>query len=172
MRAWPPNVKRMPALLRGRLLFWCAKHGTNLSLIITVLGTLPFAFADGSTNQVLLAIALLIRGAGLGGLFIPIMASAYIGIEEKHIPDASTVTRILQTIGGAFGTAILATVIQHQLTVYQTMKAAQTVVGAYNVAFWWSISFTVLSIIPAFFLSMRKNMQDINQVPQTNGNGR
>lgn len=48
------------------------------SLVITIAGTLPFAFADANTNQILLAVALVIRGAGLGGLFIPIMASAYI----------------------------------------------------------------------------------------------
>lgn len=141
-----------------------------VSLIITVLGTLPFAFADGSTNQVLLAAALIIRGAGLGGLFIPIMTSAYIGIEEKHIPDASTVTRILQSIGGAFGTAIVATVVQNQLNVHQAMGAAKVVVGAYNVAFWWSIAFTVISIIPAFLLPMSKNMSEITSVLQENRN--
>ncbi len=136
------------------------------SLIITVLGTIPFAFADGSTSQVLLAAALLIRGAGIGGLLIPIMASAYIGIEENHVPDASTVTRILQTIGGAFGPAILATVIQTQLTVYQTMKAAQAEARAYNTAFWWSIAFAAIAVIPAFFLPKRKNVSEMKPVPQ------
>jgi EmrB/QacA subfamily drug resistance transporter len=141
-----------------------------VGLVVTVLGTLPFAFAGASTNQVLLAAALLVRGAGLGAIMIPIFASAYVGIEKTHIPDASTTTRILQTIGGAFGSAILATVIQHQLTVHQTMKAAQAVVGAYNVAFWWSIGFTVISIIPALLLPMHKNAPEIKPVPQANGN--
>lgn len=139
------------------------------SLIITVLGTIPFAFADGSTNQVLLAAALLIRGAGIGGLLIPIMASAYIGIEENHVPDASTATRILQTIGGAFGPAILATVVQTQLTVHQTMKAAQAEAEAYNAAFRWSIAFAAVAVIPAFFLPL-KNTPKIKPVPQANGN--
>jgi MFS family permease len=141
-----------------------------VSLIVTALGTLPFAFANVSTNPVLLAVALLVRGAGLGRILIPIFASAYVGIEKKHIPDASTATRILQTIGGAFGSAILATVIQNQLTIHQTMKAAQAIVGAYNVAFWWSIGFTVISIIPALFLPMHKKAPEIKPVPQTSGN--
>lgn len=127
-----------------------------VSLIVTVLGTLPFALAAAGTNQVLLAAALLIRGAGLGGILIPIFAAAYVGLEKKQIPDASTATRILQTIGGAFGSAILATVIQHQLTVQQTMKTP-AVVGAYNMAFWWSLGFTVIAIIPALRLPLRKN---------------
>ena len=57
-----------------------------VSLVVTIVGTLPFAFAGADTNQVLLAAALLIRGAGLGGVFIPIMASAYSGIKQRSSP--------------------------------------------------------------------------------------
>ena len=80
------------------------------SLAAIAIGTLPFAFAGTDTNYILLSAALLIRGAGLGGLFIAIMASAYIGLRGEQVPHASTATRIIQTIGGAFGSAILATV--------------------------------------------------------------
>ncbi len=143
-----------------------------VSLAITVLGTLPFAFADASTNQVLLAAALLVRGAGLGGLFIPIMASAYIGLERGQVPDASIVTRILQTIGGAFGSAILATVIQHQLVIHQTMDVVSATVNAYNVAFWWSIGFTAISIVPAVFLARREQGPATTVDIQARGQGR
>ncbi len=87
-----------------------------ISLVITIVGTLPFAFAGADTNQVLLASAMLLRGAGLGGLFIPIMASAYLGLSGDQVPDASITTRISQTIGGAFGPSILATILQYQLS--------------------------------------------------------
>jgi EmrB/QacA subfamily drug resistance transporter len=127
-----------------------------ISLVVTVAGTLPFAFAGTNTNQVLLAAALLIRGSGLGGLLIPIMASAYLGLRRDQVPHASIATRILQTIGGAFGSAILATIVQHQLS-NSPVSDIQMVAGAYNVAFWWSIGFTVIAIIPALLLSMRKN---------------
>ena len=56
--------------------------------------------------------ALLIRGVGLGGLLIPIMTSAYMGLSRDQVPDASIATRILQTIGGTFGSAILAAIVQ------------------------------------------------------------
>jgi hypothetical protein len=39
-----------------------------VSLVVTVLGTIPFAFAEGSTSNILLMLALLVRGAGLGGI--------------------------------------------------------------------------------------------------------
>lgn len=126
-----------------------------ISLVITVIGTLPFAFAGVATNQVLLGVALLIRGAGLGGLLIPIMASAYIGLNRDQVPDASIATRILQTIGGAFGSAALATIVEHQLSSHSVFDI-QIAASAYNVAFWWSIGFTVIAILPALLLPMRK----------------
>lgn len=126
-----------------------------ISLVVTVIGTLPFAFTDAATNQVLLGTALLVRGAGLGGLLIPIMASAYIGLNRDQVPDASIATRILQTIGGAFGSAVLATIVEHQLSSYSVFDI-QIAASAYNVAFWWSIGFTMVAIIPALLLPMRK----------------
>ncbi|WP_026883453.1 MDR family MFS transporter [Clostridium akagii] len=127
-----------------------------VSLLVTTIGTLPFAFASSDTNQILLAAAQIIRGAGLSGLLIPIMASAYVGLSRDQIPDASIATRIFQTIGGAFGSAILATILANQLLI-RNVSTTVTVSNAYNVAFWWSIAFTVIAIIPALLLPKRKN---------------
>ncbi len=126
-----------------------------ISIIMTVLGTMPFAFANANSDQVLLGVALLVRGAGLGGMLIPIMTSAYVGIEKRHVPDASTATRIWMTIGGAFGAAILATVLTGQLTL-QAVSGAQALASAYDVTFWWSIGFTAICVIPALFLAVHK----------------
>ncbi|MFW6679071.1 MDR family MFS transporter [Lacrimispora sp. AGF001] len=126
-----------------------------VSLIITAVGTLPFAFADSGTNAILLGAALLIRGAGLGGVFIPLMVSAYVGLSSEQIPHASIATRILQTIGGAFGSAVLATIVEHQLAGHSA-SGIQNVISAYNVAFWWSVGFTILSVIPTLLLTVYK----------------
>lgn len=127
-----------------------------ISLIVTTIGTLPFAFANSNTNQILLMAALFLRGAGLGGLLIPIMASAYIGLNRDQIPHASVATRILLTIGGAFGSAILATIVEQQLS-YSSVSGTQTVAGAYNVAFWWLIVFTIITLVPSLLLSTSKS---------------
>ncbi|MGB8450921.1 MAG: hypothetical protein WCD89_01175 [Anaerocolumna sp.] len=118
------------------------------------------AFAGADTNLVLLAIALLIRGAGLGGLFIAIMMSAYNGLQRDQVPHASITTRIFQTIGGAFGSAILATVVQQQMAGYADSDL-HTVSNAFNVSFWWAIGFTVVAAIPALFLIMRKKIYEL-----------
>ncbi|QSF46047.1 MDR family MFS transporter [Paenibacillus tianjinensis] len=122
-----------------------------ISLAVTIISTLPFAFAGPDTNQILLAAALVLRGAALNGLLIPVMVSAYVGLRKDQVADASIALRIFQTIGGAFGAAILATVISHQLSSHAA-SGALTVAGAYNVAFWWSIGFAVVSFLPALLL--------------------
>ena len=129
-----------------------------LSLAAIVIGTLPFAFAGADTNLILLAAALLIRGAGLGGLFIAIMASALYRTSKRAGPHASIATRIFNTIGGAFGAAILATVLQRQ-TAGHAVSDLHAISNAFNVSFWWAIGFTVVAAIPTLFLTMRKKAE-------------
>ncbi|MFX3618828.1 MAG: MDR family MFS transporter [Sporolactobacillus sp.] len=125
-----------------------------VSIIVSILGTLPFAFADGSTNKWLLIAALFVRGAAEGGMLIPIMTDVYIGLPKEQISQATISTRMLQNIGGAFGTAILATVVQHSLT--GEIPNLTNLSGAYNAAFVWSIVSIAVTAIPAWFLSVKK----------------
>lgn len=126
-----------------------------ISLAAIIIGTLPFAFAGTDTNLILLAAALLVRGAGLGGLLIAIMTSAFIGIERNQVTHASISTRIFQTVGGAFGSAILVTVMQHQMAGHADSDI-HAVASAFNASFWWAIGFTVVAAIPTLFLTMLK----------------
>ena len=126
-----------------------------MSLAATAIGTIPFAFAGTDTNYILLAVALLIRGTGLGGLFIAIMTSALTGLQRDEVPHASTATRIFNTIGGAFGSAILATAAEHQMA-GRAQSDLHALAHAYNISFWWAIGFVVGAAIPTLFLAMRK----------------
>jgi hypothetical protein len=67
-------------------------------------------------------------------------------------PILLAATRIFQNIGGAFGSAILSTVVQSQMTKHASDP--QVVAGAFNVAFWWTAAFTIVAVIPALFLPM------------------
>ncbi|MNO95399.1 hypothetical protein D3C76_870400 [compost metagenome] len=116
---------------------------------------MPFAFANQDTKSFTLFLALLIRGAGLGGVTIPILASAYEGLDRSKIPDASIATRILQTIGGAFGSAVLATIVQHQILV-NNATSIQGLLDAYHVAFLWSVGFAIIALFPALLLPVHK----------------
>jgi len=129
------------------------------SLAVTLAATVPFAFAGTDTSHILLGAAQLVRGAAMNGIFIPIMVSAYEGLRKEQIPHASISTRIFQTIGGAFGSGVLATVIGQQLT-NGTGASLASLAHAYQVAFWWSVGFAAASLLPAIFLSNRKKPQE------------
>lgn len=57
---------------------------------------------------------------GIGGVTFPMMTDAYTGMIKQEIAQASVGTRLMQNIGGAFGSAVLATVvslsIQYQMS--------------------------------------------------------
>jgi hypothetical protein len=56
------------------------------------------------------------------------------------VPDASSVTRIMQQVGGSFGTAVLAVIL---------------VGHSFQATFWWSVAFTALAVLPAAMLTRR-----------------
>jgi EmrB/QacA subfamily drug resistance transporter len=130
-----------------------ARFVVLVGLVIVVIGTIPFMFINSQTNIIVPFISLLIRGAGLGGVFVPITASIYEGLKDEQISYGTITQRILQQIGGAFGTAILAIVFQHYLLFGNSQADAAR---AYNISFIWSICFTVFAIIPALFLPVKK----------------
>ena len=76
------------------------------------------------------------------------MAGAFRDIPPGDVPDASSTTRIIQQVGGSFGSAILALILASALTSHHAATAAL----AFNTAFWWAIALTVIALIPATLL--------------------
>jgi EmrB/QacA subfamily drug resistance transporter len=107
-------------------------------MLIAAAATVPFALAGAHTSDALLCVVLAVRGAGLSSANIAVMAGAFTGVPRASVPDASAATRIMQQVGGSFGTAVLAMIL---------------VSHSYQVAFWWSIGFTGLAVLPALLLS-------------------
>jgi len=92
-----------------------AKSVTVAGFAIVGLATIPFAIATPATNQRLLMAALVVRGFGLGAVTIPLMTVAYLGLDRVDVPQASILTRITQQVGGSFGVALLAVILQSAL---------------------------------------------------------
>jgi predicted MFS family arabinose efflux permease len=112
---------------------WIAFTG----LVVVALATVPFALAGAGTPEWFLVVTLVVRGAGLGAVTIPVMAGAFLGLDRAAVPHASIITRTAQQIGGSFGTAVLAVVLQHT---------------TFGTAFWWSIGFTLAAMVLALWL--------------------
>ena len=85
-----------------------------------VRGTIPLAFVGGHTSIVFISLVLLLRGVGIGFSFMPAMTAAFASLRPDQLSDATPQMNVLQRIGGAIGTAVLAVVLQratgHALT--------------------------------------------------------
>ena len=114
-------------------------------LILTAGGTLAFAWAGPDTSGWLLAGALFVRGAGLAPVTIAVMGGAFRDVPAAEVPDASSTTRIVQQVGGAFGAAVLAVILASALRSQQTA-------AAFHTAFWWATGLAALALVPALLL--------------------
>lgn len=116
--------------------------------LLMAVTTVPFALAGAGTSLWLLGVVLLLRGLGNGVVFIPIMTCAYVDIRRDQMPHASAITRIVQQLGGAFGTALVAVVLT---------AAADPAdpAAAFHAAFWWTVAITALAAVFALLMPGR-----------------
>jgi hypothetical protein len=118
---------------------------------------------------VLLTIAMVVRGAGFGSTMMPTMAAAYATLDRKDIAHATPQLNVLQRVGGSVGTALLATILQSQLTDATGSSARigeggaqnagnvsaatlDAVGGAFGNTFVWVLACTAIALIPAALL--------------------
>ncbi|HEV2854346.1 MAG TPA: DHA2 family efflux MFS transporter permease subunit [Thermoanaerobaculia bacterium] len=57
---------------------------------------------------------LILRGVGLGLLFVPLTTMALSGLRGKDIPQGAGLTNMMRQLGGSFGIALVTTFIQHR----------------------------------------------------------
>jgi EmrB/QacA subfamily drug resistance transporter len=118
-----------------------------LGFVIVAVATVPFAFAGPHTNAWLLALWMVIRGFGLGAVTMPVMVAGYIGLDKQEIPHSSVLTRTAQQIGGSFGTAVLAVILEGAIAAHPA-----TLADAFHVAFWWSVGFSAVAVALSLWL--------------------
>ncbi|WP_417556371.1 MDR family MFS transporter [Microbacterium sp.] len=111
--------------------------------VVMGLATVPFAIADSATSMIWLMAALVVRGFGMGTLMIPMMSVAFVGLERDQVPHASIITRLAQQLGGSFGTALLAVILE--ATTHGATGLAGLASG-FDTAFWWAVGFTVVAV--------------------------
>jgi EmrB/QacA subfamily drug resistance transporter len=117
---------------------------------LTALATVPFAFAGPGTGEWWLVVVQLVRGLGLGLVLIPVMTVAFTDIDSDDMPDASMITRISQQVGGSFGVAIAAVVLE------SVAASSHSLTRGFDQAFWWTVGFTVVAALASFFLPGRR----------------
>jgi EmrB/QacA subfamily drug resistance transporter len=114
---------------------------------IVAAATVPFALAGPHTSDWLLAAWMVIRGFGLGAVTMPVMVAGYIGLDKQQIPHSSVLTRTAQQIGGSFGTAVLAVILEGAIAAHPHALG-----DAFHLAFWWSVGFSAVAVLLSLWL--------------------
>ncbi|HEY4589719.1 MAG TPA: DHA2 family efflux MFS transporter permease subunit, partial [Thermoanaerobaculia bacterium] len=63
---------------------------------------------------------LVLRGVGLGLLFVPLTTTALSGLRGKDIAQGAGLTNMMRQLGGSFGIALVTTFIQHRSWTHRT----------------------------------------------------
>jgi EmrB/QacA subfamily drug resistance transporter len=120
-------------------------------IALATLGTIPYAQVGAHTSEVALGGWLVVRGAGLGGVFVPALTAVYYGLRNDEYPRATSAVRIFQQVGASFGTAVLAVILQHQASRHAA-GAPGDLTTAFGHTFRWAVGFSALALVPALLL--------------------
>jgi EmrB/QacA subfamily drug resistance transporter len=121
---------------------------------ILSLATLPLAFIGTGTSILYISIILVLRGVGIGFSFMPAMTAAFAALRPDQLSDATPQLNVLQRIGGAIGTAVLAVVLQRASG---HSPSPTHLAGAFATAYWWSLGICLLSLVPCMVLLRAEN---------------
>jgi EmrB/QacA subfamily drug resistance transporter len=118
------------------------------------LSTLPLAFIGASTSILGISAVLLVRGVGIGFSFMPAMTAAFASLRPDQLSDATPQMNVLQRVGGAIGTSVLAVVLQRESG---HLASTAHLAHAFNIAYWWSLGTALLGLIPCIVLLRAEN---------------
>ena len=118
----------------------------GIGLIISAISILIIQ-VGGSASEI---IGFTVRGSGLGVATIAVLSSPFEFCEKNQIKDTSAITRVIQQIGGAFGSVLSGILIN--LTLGQIIS----VNCAYQIMFFLSLVFGIIAVI-AYIFSYRVN---------------
>jgi EmrB/QacA subfamily drug resistance transporter len=118
---------------------------------VVALATIPFASVGAHTSYALLGVFQFVRGIGMGSAMMPAMAAAFAVLRSAQVPRAAGALNAIQRVGGAVGTALMAVVLEHQLS---AAGAASDPAAAFGHTFWWNVGLSALAVIPAAILAI------------------
>ncbi|HEY2637074.1 MAG TPA: DHA2 family efflux MFS transporter permease subunit [Solirubrobacteraceae bacterium] len=143
----------------------------GLALIVAGMAVLTQVGAD--TSYVLLGATLFVLGLGMGSTMMPAMTAALQTLSRPAVPRATSALNIIQRVGGSLGTALLAVILQHELTSripsasggglgavqsagrHMSASTGQILADSFGHTFWWAVALCAAAAIPAFFLPRR-----------------
>jgi EmrB/QacA subfamily drug resistance transporter len=148
----------IPQGLGGAVGMWLSGRATTrigagrtavIGALIMIVATIPYVAVTANTPYLLISVAMLIRGVGVGLAIMPAFTAAFSVLEPDQVNDASPQLTVLQRVGGSLGTALIAVVLQKQTEHATTVSAAAA--GFAN-TYWVVMAMTVVALVPTVFL--------------------
>jgi MFS family permease len=140
---------------------WSDKHGSRevsiMGLFLLAISMYLFSWLDrGSSIQGVIT-AMVVRGIGMGLLVAPLNAAILSSVKPSEVTMASSISTLMQQVGGAIGIAVLAIITQaaynrHVLEGIANLTAHHM---ALREGFLISLAILLVSIVPAWFLPRR-----------------
>jgi EmrB/QacA subfamily drug resistance transporter len=133
---------------------------------LIVLATIPLILVSSHTPFALLGGVLFVRGLGLGASIQPTTAAAYATLQSSQVPRATAALNTLRQIGGSIGTALLAVVLQHEVTAHipsaggaggllapvsasERAQISEPLASAFGHTFMWAAGMSLLALLAA-----------------------
>jgi EmrB/QacA subfamily drug resistance transporter len=120
-----------------------------VGVLVICLATIPFGLIGASTSILAISLAQVLRGVGIGFSFMPAMSAAFASLRPAQISDATPQMNVIQRVGGALGTAVLAVVLQRTAGPF---PSTASLAAAFGTTFWWSLGVTALALVPCVVL--------------------
>ena len=140
-------------------------------VVVAIVGTVLFTqiSVDGTYVSDLL-LPMLVLGAGVGFAFVAVAVAAFEGVDDAHTGLASGLFNTAQQIGGALGTAVLATVATSTTTdeLKKGTDPLTAAVDGFTDAFTVAIGFSALCLVVVLlFLRLPRPAGEIAVQPAT-----
>ena len=114
---------------------------------VALIGTLPFLYLSSRHFSIaILAVALLVRGAGTSAVGAPSISAAYRSVKKGELPMATTALNVVQRLGGPTLTTVCATFLGWRLAVVPSQASRAS---AFTLSFGLLCGFHALLVLAA-----------------------
>jgi EmrB/QacA subfamily drug resistance transporter len=122
--------------------------------LLMAAATIPFVVVTATTPYLVLAVAMIVRGVGMGFSMMPSMTAAFSVLTREQVNDASPQLTVLQRVGGSLGTAIIAVVLQGNLShIVPGPHALAHAATGFGHTYWWVMGATLIALVPTALLA-------------------
>jgi EmrB/QacA subfamily drug resistance transporter len=118
-------------------------------VLLTMIGTVPFALAGASGGDVVLLAGQFLQGFGMAAVSLPVMTLAFASLSHAETPRGSAAFNVVKQVGAPFGVTVFAVVLQNNLAEATTASQA---LGAFNATFWWIFALSAVPMLLALLL--------------------